>query len=100
MICIEISLTSVEFYLYSCSIFKHFEPLNTDLDGDLVGDVCDNCGGTTNTDQLNADHDSFGDVCDSDIDNDGLDNSLDNCLTVANPSQNDSDSDTVRSLQN
>ena len=66
----------------------------------MVGDVCDNCGGTTNTDQLNADHDSFGDVCDSDIDNDGLDNSLDNCLTVANPSQNDSDSDTVRSLQN
>lgn len=87
-------------YLYSCSIFKHFDKINRDSDRDLVGDVCDNCAGKTNHDQLNTDHDSFGDVCDSDIDNDGLDNSLDNCPAVANPSQSDSDNDTVRSLQN
>ena len=59
-----------------------------------MGDVCDNCAGKTNHDQLNTDHDSFGNVCDSDIDNDGVNNSF------ANPSQSDSDNDTVRSLQN
>ena len=65
-----------------------------------MGDLCDNCCGEANTDQLDTDHDSFGDLCDSDIDNDGLNNSEDNCKTVANPSQSDSDNDTVRSLQN
>ena len=80
--------------------FKHFDPLNRDGDGDSIGDLCDNCGGKINTDQLNTDHDDFGDVCDSDIDNDGLNNSVDNCRTVENPSQSDGDNDTVCSLQN
>jgi hypothetical protein len=35
-----------------------------DGDGDTIGDPCDNCPGTTNTDQLDGDGDEAGDVCD------------------------------------
>ena len=63
-----------------------------------MGDVCDNCAGKINNDQLNTDQDRFGDICDDDVDNDGLNNVEDNCQTVANPSQSDSDNDTVRSF--
>jgi hypothetical protein len=44
----------------------------TDGDGDLVADVCDNCPGTSNGDQMDTDGDTQGDACDDDDDNDGL----------------------------
>ena len=43
-----------------------------DVDGDGVGDVCDNCLDAMNTDQFDSDYDGDGDVCDFDDDNDGV----------------------------
>jgi hypothetical protein len=50
-----------------------------DSDGDGVPDDVDNCVDTPNTDQANFDNDAFGDVCDGDIDGDGVDNGDDVC---------------------
>ena len=43
----------------------------TDTDSDGVGDNGDNCPAISNADQANLDGDTFGDVCDDDIDGDG-----------------------------
>jgi WD40 repeat protein len=40
-----------------------------DLDGDGLGNACDNCPGVSNLDQADSDHDGQGDLCDLD---DGL----------------------------
>jgi DNA/RNA endonuclease G (NUC1) len=45
-------------------------PLDTDADG--VPDSTDNCPFTANADQANFDHDTMGDACDTDDDNDGV----------------------------
>jgi len=51
-----------------------------DGDEDLVNDLCDNCVGTANNDQLDTDADGVGDACD-------------NCPLQANLTQTDTDSD-------
>jgi len=45
-----------------------------DIDGDRVLDDEDNCQETFNPDQSDIDGDGYGDVCDLDIDGDGLNN--------------------------
>ena len=81
--------------------------LNTILDSDSDGifDTIDNCPLIANTDQLDTDTDSIGDVCDSfpndpdnDIDGDGVSGEIDNCSNVSNPDQNDLDLDETGDL--
>jgi len=43
-----------------------------DTDADGVGLAIDNCSGITNADQSNIDGDALGDLCDDDIDGDGV----------------------------
>ena len=43
----------------------------------------------SNADQLDTDGDSTGDVCDDDLDGDGITNSSDNCPLMSNPDQLD-----------
>ena len=49
-----------------------FEYRAPDTDGDLVADESDNCLYTSNADQSDIDQDNLGDVCDLDIDGDGV----------------------------
>jgi hypothetical protein len=42
-----------------------FGSLTDDVDGDGLGDACDNCPGTENVDQRDSDGDGVGDACDS-----------------------------------
>jgi len=47
-----------------------------DVDGDDIGLVIDNCPLISNADQSNIDGDGLGDVCDNDIDGDGIFNQV------------------------
>ena len=53
----------------------NFDTIDTDSDG--VTDVTDNCPTDANADQADIDGDSVGNVCDADIDNDGVLNASD-----------------------
>ena len=64
-----------------------------DGDGDGVGDPCDNCPTTANSDQTDTDSDGLGNACDPDMDNDTVANAADNCPLIANLDQADPDGD-------
>lgn len=67
--------------------------LQTDSDGDGIGDACDNCVNNSNTDQIDSDMDGIGNLCDTDDDGDDIPDSTDNCPLIVNANQMDSDGD-------
>ncbi|HER00368.1 MAG TPA: hypothetical protein ENO22_13590 [candidate division Zixibacteria bacterium] len=73
--------------------------LDSDGDGfgdpDIPGNPCDpdNCPNVFNPDQSDVDGDGLGDACDPDADDDGIMNENDNCPLHVNPNQEDADSD-------
>jgi hypothetical protein len=64
-------------------------------DGDGIPDYRDNCPSVYNPDQSDLDEDGLGDVCDPDDDNDGVLDAVDNCPFDANPDQIDIDQDGI-----
>jgi hypothetical protein len=66
----------------------------TDSDLDFVGDNSDNCVSIANTDQINSDDDLLGDACDTDSDNDGIDDEFD-ALPLDSSEQLDTDADGI-----
>ncbi len=64
----------------------------SDIDGDNIPDINDNCVSISNQDQADIDKNGRGDACD-DYDKDGIINSKDNCQNIPNRDQVDTDAD-------
>lgn len=69
-----LEVTPKNSFLWDYSLAWH---IALDFDGDSVSDAQDNCPVITNTNQTDQDSDGIGDVCDDDIDGDGVANSID-----------------------
>jgi hypothetical protein len=74
---------------------NYFSHYSSDLDGDEIRNIEDNCRFVPNPDQANSDGDTAGDACDADIDGDGRANASDNCQYVPNVDQADRDGDGI-----
>lgn len=69
--------------------------INPDLDGDGSLNGVDNCPQIANPLQDDLDGDSLGDLCDPDIDGDGFNNGVDNCPLDPTNNRRDQDGDGV-----
>lgn len=78
------AITPLATFALSCGL--------TDVDGDGVPDLTDNCPITANAGQVDLDSDGAGDACDLDRDGDGFLDAFDNCADLPN-SQADLDGD-------
>lgn len=80
----------------NCPLTPNPDQSDRDEDrSDKRGDACDNCPRRYNPGQEDTDGDGIGDVCDPDMDNDGIPNEMDNCARRYNPAQEDIDNDGV-----
>ncbi len=77
-----------------------------DLDGDGIANSIDNCPAIANADQADFDGDGSGDLCDTDDDNDGINDELDcapfdaSIATTVGDSCDDNDEDTTNDIIN
>ena len=69
------------------------DPLNLDTDGDGWKDGIDNCTLKTNADQRDTDGDGYGNVCDPDLNNDGIVNDTDLAIMKSRFYTTDPDAD-------
>ncbi len=105
-----ITTTTTTIITTTTSVFIDTTTIPADTDYDGVADMTDNCPSIYNPQQLDADTDGTGDVCDTapgcggcgqtaceniDQDNDGIINNVDNCPSVCNSQQLDADSDGI-----
>jgi hypothetical protein len=67
-----LSDTDSDGFLDSSDAFPLDASESVDTDNDGVGNNSDNCPATSNSDQLDTDSDTQGDLCDTDDDNDGV----------------------------
>ncbi|XP_025831925.1 cartilage oligomeric matrix protein [Agrilus planipennis] len=80
----------------NCPLVANPDQADSDIGGpDRQGDACDNCPTMPNYDQSDIDHDGRGDVCDDDMDGDGIYNERDNCPRHRNTDQRDQDRDGI-----
>lgn len=63
--------TSIKF-LAICLAIAGTHAASADLDKDKLLDLMDNCTLVYNPDQIDADNDGFGNICDPDLNNDGI----------------------------
>ena len=59
------------------TIYRVEADASLDSDGDGVLDLCDNCSTASNSDQRDTDRDGYGNICDADLDNNGIVNTFD-----------------------
>jgi len=91
------SATNVQVSQMTLNVLNQFKatghPPYPDFDGDGIYDDADNCIEQANTSQVDTDKDGYGNLCDGDLDNNGLVNSLDLSLFKSRFRTTDPDAD-------